>query len=254
MEIDRNAAIESVTRRTDSLLWSAYEAAVHGTIPPSGRRLVFPRRETGALRVSEQEARFFFVHALEESSFVYSVETPTKKLYQQKGIGYSRAAFDATVADGEGRNVRNVEFKFGGISPERKNRTTVAKDMEKLLRDPGDGLWFHLLEAVDNSTLTKVLTTLRGELAELLSRYGPEIAEKTLTMHICVLRQGFSIHREVALHARLEHSELSQTFSLPYTIKRGELMACSVEQGWRLWKGATSTQLSQRAVAVGGGP
>jgi hypothetical protein len=223
--------IERLAARTDGFLWSAAEVTSNA-LPSSGKRLIFPVLHSGRLRVSEQEARFYFVQALEESPFVYSIESPTEKLYRQKGNAPSKAAFDTTVKDVEGRCVVNCEFKCGGISVNRLNRMSVAKDLEKLLRDPGDGLWFHLLKAVNNSTLSYVLMIIGEELGRLRDEYRSEIQSKTLVMHICILRPRFSIHRAVALHPDLSHSELMEGFKCSYAVTRRELRNCSANHGW----------------------
>jgi hypothetical protein len=243
--------IEKVATKADSLLWEAFDAARNDAIPSSGIRMIFPRYADGTIRVSEQEARFFFVHALEESPFLYSVETPTEKLYKQSGADASRASFDITVRDHGARPIANCEFKFGGISPNRKERKLVAKDLEKLLRDPGDGLWFHLLEAVDNSTLSNILRTIEGELTVLLDEHAMHIQPKTLTVHICILRHGFSIHRDFALHPELlDRTALHEAFSFAYKVTRNELIAYSESQGWRICRRFAPREAAHQTAAA----
>ena len=233
-------ALAKVAARADSLLWAAFAAATYGAAPPHGSRMVFPRYASGDLRASEQEARFFFVRALEESMFFYSVETPTVMLYHQSGAAPSRASFDVTVLHDATRPVAHCEFKFGGISPDRKNRKSVAKDLEKLLRDPGDGLWFHLLEATDNSSVSKVLETIAGEVTALLEQYAAEIEPKTIAVHVCVLRHGFSVHREVVIDPRADLTTLRQQLSLSYRVTSTALTHCAENDGWRVWRRSIS--------------
>ena len=122
--MDPRFEIASACRRTDSLLWNAYARSKR---QPGEGRLVFPRYRTrdekkdqciseqGALRVSEQEARFAFVEALSQSPFSYSVETPTSKGYSFSGMKKLSAQTDLTVRDASGRcRICNVEFKKGG--------------------------------------------------------------------------------------------------------------------------------------------
>jgi hypothetical protein len=229
-------ALAKLLERTDGLLWDAFAAADRGALPSAGSRMVFPRYSSGSIRASEQEARFFFVRALEESAFFYSVEMPTVKLYKQSGASPSRASFDVTVLHDATRPVANCEFKFGGVSPERKDRTSIAKDLEKLLRDPGDGVWFHLLAAADNSTLLKLLETIRGELSTLLKRYSTEIDPKTITVHVCVLRHGFSIHRDVAIDPRADVHGLTKQLTMSYQVTRNQLTHCTDTDGWQIFR------------------
>jgi hypothetical protein len=142
MDLVVSRAIEVVANHTDTFLWSSYQAAITEEINGLGSRLVFPRYATGRIRVSEQEARFLFAKALENSSLRYSVETPTIELYQQRGLEPSRASLDLTVRDEYGQPLVNCEFKSGGTSLKRKDSMAISKDLEKLVQDPGNGLWF----------------------------------------------------------------------------------------------------------------
>jgi len=61
-------------------------------------QMVFPRKlRKRQLRVSEQESRFIFAHVLEKNKIHYSVETPTRYMYRQKGAGKRKASTDLTI-------------------------------------------------------------------------------------------------------------------------------------------------------------
>ena len=51
----------------------------------------------------------------------------------------------------------NVEFKAQGASSSAKDKSSIYKDVQKLLREPVWGLWFHLLNSVNNSTIKNSL-------------------------------------------------------------------------------------------------
>ncbi|MCX8118377.1 MAG: hypothetical protein N3G78_10635 [Desulfobacterota bacterium] len=229
--------LEKLAKQTDLLLWNAYDSAVRKTYNKVKSRLVFPTFANGKIRVSEQEARFFFIRALEDSPFLYSVETPTLRRYHQSGKSSSRASFDVTIRDYKTNSLLNCEFKFGGISPRRKSSKSVAKDLEKLLRDPGDGLWFHLLEAVDNSTLLNVLTIIARDIKALLSRYPNEIDPKSLVFHISVLRQHFSIHKEVVLNPKADmEASLERQLNFTYKVTRNAILSVQGKNEWRVFQ------------------
>lgn len=244
MHTSVSEALFKVAQATDLMLWNAFRAAERNEPLAAGVRLLFPHYEKG-VRVSEQEARFTFARALEDSSFLYSVETPTVELYRQKGATDSRASFDLTVLDTSARALANCEFKCGGASLLRKNRMHIAKDLEKLLRDPGHGLWFHLLEAVDNSTLRNLLEVIRDEIDALVLKY-PSIEPKTIVLHICVLRQEFSVHRELLI-APHDIASCRAQLDLSYEVTRAALVSWGETAGWCLSRrgldaGDTTTQ------------
>ena len=82
--------IRKICANADTRLWEASARSTGvASVSPAVSRLVFPTysgSRAGQLRVSEQEARFAFVEALQQSgSFYYSVETPTREAYQLTG-------------------------------------------------------------------------------------------------------------------------------------------------------------------------
>ena len=202
--------ISSACRRADSLLWDAYARSTDSQPDASGEgRLVFPRYRKkddgtkGDLRVSEQEARFAFVEALCQGPFRYSVETPTSKGYKFSGEKELSAQTDLTVHDASGRcSICNIEFKEGGISPSKsdKDNFPIYKDMQKLLREPVCGLWFHLLESVNNSTISNFLRVIAEKVGKVQCEFGKDDVETSgLTLHVCVLKHGFSLQKDVPL-------------------------------------------------------
>ncbi len=141
------------------------------------------------MRVSEQEARFAFVEALcRTSSFQYSIETPTTKVYCFTGETAVAAQTDLTVYNADGSRICNVEFKAKGFSLERKNILSVSKDVQKLLREPEPGLWFHLLESADRTTVSKLLDVLKDCIKKTKMDIH-DIDSPEMTVHICVLKQ-----------------------------------------------------------------
>ena len=228
--------ISSTCRRADSLLWDAY-ARSKGQ--PGEGRLVFPRYRDKRLRVSEQEARFAFVEALCQGPFRYSVETPTDKLYKFTGKKCLSAQTDLAIHDASGKcRICNVEFKEGGISPSNNSKiSAIYKDVQKLLREPRWGLWFHLLESTDNSTITKFLCAMAEQISKVQCEFGKCIETLGLTLHICVLKHGFSLQKDVLLSPNdisndikllKQHLHICLNKSQPELTKEEDL------NGWRL--------------------
>ena len=247
------AGISSLCRRTDRLLWEAYERSECQSPSTDRCRLLFPRyrkKEDGTkgdLRVSEQEARFAFVEALcEEGNFRYSVETPTEKLYQFTSENEISAQTDLTVC-GLGTRCRlcNVEFKKGGWSikgtvsngsreSNKSNVFPIHKDVQKLMREPVWGLWYHLLESTDNSTITDFLEVIREGIGKVRDgKYKKDIGAKGLTLHVCVLKHGFSLQKDVPLDD-LDDSTLRCHLNVDLRVSREKLLEVPKLNGWKL--------------------
>lgn len=142
-----SSKILTACERTDCILWRAYNLSLKGEFGNIDRgHLLFPKcrsKKKESLRVSEQEARFAFVESLHSTDFLYSVETPTSKLYQFTGKTRLSAQSDLAIHDQTGRRICNVEFKAKGISHSARQHDHIYKDFQKLLREPVRGLWFH---------------------------------------------------------------------------------------------------------------
>ena len=245
------AGISSQCRRTDRLLWEAYARSRDQSEIPDRCRLLFPRYrgkkegEMGKLRVSEQGARFAFVEALcKAGQFRYSVETPTVKTYKFTGKHEESAQTDLTVYDLETRcRLCNVEFKAGGWSmggeesgePIKSNVFPIFKDVLKLMREPVWGLWFHLLESTDNSTITNFLGVIREGIGEARGgKHKEDLEAEGLTLHVCVLKHGFSLQKDVPLS--LSDSELERHLHFDLRVSREELLEEPKPKlnGWKL--------------------
>ena len=240
--------ISSACRRADSLLWDAYARSTDSQPDASGEgRLVFPQyrdpdekknKRKRDLRVSEQEARFAFVEALCQGPFRYSVETPTDKPYQFSGEKKLSAQTDLAVHDASGRcRICNIEFKEGGISPSKsdkdKDNFPIYKDIQKLLREPRRGLWFHLLESVNNSTIHNFLSVIAEKVGKVQCEFK-DIDTLGLTLHVCVLKHGFSLQKDVPL--RISDDELKRDLCIKLCVDSKKLTKVKNLNGWELHK------------------
>ena len=188
------------------------------------------------LRVSEQEARFAFAEALcRGARFSYSVETPTDKLYQFSGENKESAQTDLTAYDLETKGrLCNVEFKAGGIRPSAKNKDPIYKDVQKLLREPVWGLWFHLLESTDNSTIRDFLGVIGEGVGKVQSEFGNEIDTPGFTLHVCVLKHGFSLQKSVPLPIDTDERKRHLHVDLRVSRKPPRLLEVGTPNGWKL--------------------
>ena len=232
--------ISSACRSADRFLWDAYARSDEKSQPGAlgEGRLVFPRyREKEDLRISEQEARFAFVEALCQGPFRYSVETPTDKLYKFTGKTPISAQTDLAVHDASGRSrICNIEFKEGGISPSMSDKGQdnfpIYKDIQKLLREPVWGLWFHLLESVNNSTICNFLSVIGQKVDKVKSDFGKCLDTPGLTLHVCVLRHGFSLQKDVPLS--VSDDELKRHLCVDLSVDSKKLTKVENLNGWEL--------------------
>ncbi|MCI5150173.1 MAG: hypothetical protein D3916_12435 [Candidatus Electrothrix sp. MAN1_4] len=226
--------ISAACRRADTLLWAAFMRSQQDDVSgsPTGK-LVFPKYRDGSLRVSEQEARFAFVEALCSGPLLYSVEAPTSKGYQFTGDSECSAQTDLAILDATMAHICNVEFKAKGVSSTAKEHSPISKDVQKLLREPLWGLWFHLLEGVDSSTINKFLIVITKEIEHVRSKFA-DIEAPGLTIHICVLRHGFSVQRDVVFAGgeMPDAEELRQMLQLDVQVSRSELLTERDLNGW----------------------
>ncbi len=118
-------------------------------------KLVFPKdqqpQRKNKIRISEQEARLIFIQQLANQRFYYSIETPTIKKYKftENAVSKRSGSLDLCLYKSDNNKMRrelNIEFKA-------HNMKNYFQDFEKLFREPGNGMFFHLLESVNNGTL-----------------------------------------------------------------------------------------------------
>ena len=232
--------ISDTCRRTDKGLWNAYARSAESQLNVSSAgSLIFPQyhgKRVGSLRVSEQEARFAFVEALCQSRLMYSVEAPTTKLYQFTGKTPLSAQTDLVVHDESGIPICNIEFKAKGLSPSARQHFPIFKDLQKLLREPVWGLWFHLLESTDNSTINNLLSVMAKQIGEVHREFGEDVESPGLTFHVCVLEHGFSLQRDVKLPPShvITDAELRGQMHIDLKMSRSDLVKVHDLNGWDL--------------------
>jgi len=153
---------------------------------PTRTKLLFPSYRKGENRISEQEARFCFAAAVERGTeYLYSVETPTLETYSfTDGGGKISAQTDLTLWDLDGK-AKEFDIEFKAHNPEPKS---IEKDIEKLVREKTDGVWFHLFKNIDQGTFP----ALAGKFEEALLKHG-QTREKDLLFAVCVLEKKIGL-------------------------------------------------------------
>lgn len=228
-----NESLKAIIKQTDMLLWNSYHASLNSQYDALNTRLIFPKSASKSIRVSEQEARFIFSNQLNNSTFLFSVETLTQQGYQQKGKKKTGARTDLTIYSGTGKRILNVEFKAVTISPLAKNNFQISKDIQKMLHEENNGLWFHILESVNNSTINELFGTFKESILEYIKKSPDAIKNKNIIFHICVLKHKFSLQRELKLEINEElEKNLDEFFKVDYRVSRDNLKSFSNDQGW----------------------
>jgi len=234
-------AIDALLKEVDHLLWESYAASLSGSFTGLRTRLIFPTdindKGERVVRVSEQEARFTFVAQLEKSIFLYSPEKPTSFKYTQKGRGQRSAETDVGVYSPDGKPILNCEFKAKGITRLAINLEKIRKDIEKLLKETVDGVWFHTLESVKCRTMTELCSLFSAQIFEVHSKLknrGDTVQRKTLTFHICALKHQFAIQKTLLFDpANVSEALLKQHFDFKCEIQDGTLKSFSAN-GWQV--------------------
>ncbi len=113
--------------------------------------IVWPQKRNGVIRISEQEARVLYCNLLNQSSYYYSIETPTTMVYTQTGNTLLSANTDLSLYEYVGNKfnkIVNIEFKGPN-----SNGESIRKDIEKIIIEGITGNWFHTISNIDGGTL-----------------------------------------------------------------------------------------------------
>jgi len=191
-ELDQK--ISNLIKATDEMLWGSYHL-ITGAQPPN--QLIFPKTSKGTIRVSEQEARQSLISNLIGTPFNFSVETPTGGNYRFSGKGERNAMTDLTLYT-DNKPCLNIEFKSKNTSPKRIKKNHITKDLIKLICEPVNGLWFHVLETADKNGINKLWNTIKSELKSIVK--SKPIKNKLLVFHCCVLKGGYSVQTSIPLN------------------------------------------------------
>lgn len=144
--------------------------------------LILPIKRDGSTRFSEQESKILLSQVCERRGLYYSIETPTRETYIQSGTTALSARIDITVyaqPDQTSRNL-NIELKAGNPPIE-----SFRKDLEKLIREKLNGLWFHTLVSASEMTWQGIFDKVR-ESFRLIDKHAVSANHK-LDFAFCVI-------------------------------------------------------------------
>jgi len=187
-------------REVAESLWAVYHER------PDATHLIWPAKRDDSTRVSEQESKILITQWLERNVVFYSVETPTRKRYTQKGNASLSARIDVTVygSRNPADRVLNIELKAGTSGLE-----AFRKDFEKLLREGVPGLWFHTLRKATAATWRSI----EKKMCEAFDRVPKHTEAATHSVHFafCVLEQPMLVEFDLDFSADW-HEHLGQRF------------------------------------------
>ena len=187
-----------------------------------------PGHDSPPVRISEAEARLLFALSLDKRRIPFAVEAPTREVYSFKGSTPMSGRIDllcyaASEAD-SGVLERNLGIEFKAHNPVQGS---IRKDVEKLIREGHDGLWFHVLKNVDSGTLGSLFGKFREAFDELSSFRGDTPA--ALSFSIVVIEKRLWLFRTFG-----EDDDLDSAFgSLEYRVERGRVIVVDAG-GWRV--------------------
>lgn|GEM_PF-719699 len=202
--------------------------------PPKGvdsASLVFPcYRPTGSngqqrTRVSEAEARILSCLTLDKLKLPFAVEVPTLQRYTFTGKTEMSARTDLVVysprSDAPPKLVRSLAIEFKAHNPRVE---AIRKELEKLLREQCDALWFHLLRNADSKTVPALMekfTRAIGGLRDLWNK-----CTHTLALSVAILEKKFWLYRTL-----VPTHDPTPDLSIDYVVRRQEI-AIRDTRGW----------------------
>ncbi len=149
---------------------------------PGRPHLIFPEYRDKRIRVSEQESKIIFTKVLDQSHWFYSVETPTVQTYVQSGATPLSARTDISLYETSSPSSKLVNIELKAHNTTKEN---LRKDLEKLLREEIDGLWFHTLENCNSATLPRICKKFMDAFYDLRQYFGGK--PRIILVVFCVL-------------------------------------------------------------------
>ncbi len=190
---------------------------------PDGTTLLFPTRRTSKkasdYRASEAEARILFCLELASRGFPFAVEVPTRKTYKFRGATEMSARTDVVVFSRSGGRELAVEFKARPAEDR-----SITKDIEKLVREGYDGLWFHLLQNVNSRTLRSLFSKFTSAFTETSEKHPSR--RHNLTFVFVVRKKRFWLRKTIS-----PNDNPSLAFDFEYKLRPGKIEVTNAH-GW----------------------
>lgn len=145
------------------------------------------------------------------------------------------AKTDLTIYDQNREPILNVEFKAKGHSTLKHNLLPIEKDLQKLMREPITGMWFHIFETVNNLHILNLFDTITEALHKNIQNFKNDIKRTRLIFHLSILRQGFSLHKQVLVEPENRTvDDLKKHFRFTYKVTLSSLSEAYDSNSWNL--------------------
>ena len=95
------------------------------------------------------------------------------------------------------------------------------------------GLWFHLLESVNKATIFNFLSVIAKKVDKVQHKCGKDVETAGLTIHVCVLKHGFSLQKDVPLSSDKISAD-AKILKESLCVSRSELIEVKDLNGWEL--------------------
>jgi len=230
------ADIFDLNKRISENLW--HMANENGQPSDLSPYVIYPKKRDTSVRISEQEARIICCNLLASQKTYYSIETPTKKRYVQKGLkpGGISAQTDLTIFGFDGHSFsRGVNVEFKAHNPTEKN---IGKDIEKLVREGIEGNWFHILGNYDAGTFPALFSKFEDAFFNYPKEHTTEeYSTKTISIIFCFCvleKQKAYIRHFLYEPGQKTYKEYVRQFFDPSKLQSGE--------EWQLTEGARSVK------------
>ncbi|WP_147676287.1 hypothetical protein [Algibacter pacificus] len=169
-------------------------------------QLIFPVKNGGQDRISEQELRQLFIEEFKDKheDLCYSIETPTigkfkfGEKFEDISSGKGRSAsLDMCIYKRDKNTIirdLNIEFKFNNVSLYK-----IGKDILKLMKEEQNGVFILLLNNTDRGTLCNIgHTGVLDKLSQSFNRFKDNWqGNKSIQLVIISLQEKVFIHRTI---------------------------------------------------------
>jgi hypothetical protein len=168
---------------------------------PRRPHLIFPEYRDKRIRISEQESKILFANLLENSRWYYSIETPTVQSYIQSGTSPLSARTDISLYNNSSRSSKVVNIELKAHNPTKES---FRKDLEKLLREELDGLWFHTLDNSNRGTLPSIYEKIKQAFSELKPHLKGR--DRSILFAFCILEKRELIYKLIPINDSLDEN------------------------------------------------
>jgi len=197
--------LKKLSNTVSGKLWDMVEDS------PERPHLIFPGYRDGRVRISEQESKTLFANILEGSRWFYSVETPTAQTYVQSGTTPLSARTDISLYDNSNLSSKLVNIELKAHNPSKES---FRKDLEKLVREEINGLWFHTIENCNQRTLPSIFDKITKAFVDLKPYLKGK--HRIILFAFCVLDSKETIFKMIAINDSVDKNwaEIQRVFTI----------------------------------------